>query len=436
MCLCVVDTVSCAAALYCRHSTMPAHTLEEEPPPAAAAAPAILSKLAALDVARKAAAERRREETREAADPHESTPAFLQAFTTHLQSLRAELQALLAAGPCDPSTELAGEGRQRLQDSLDRLASSIFQHEKQVSDASYFLPAFDQKQCMLSLVDVKAQLEAGRATLLPKKKFAFSRKVTRVKGAEVSSAAATSAPANQAYGADSTAGSAAGPGMPALAHEQQQQQQGAECGATDRPTPSQRDIQLVQSGCGLMGLRGQVVVRQGAELDGQDFVLVDLEDCTVYLLGHMPALRMIDLRNTRVFSGPVTGACFVDHAVRCTLVLATYQARIHHAKQTDFYLRVRSNPIIEHSSEVSARGGTWEGGAAERAGERGNWRGGQGGQEGGACHWPSGAPQVHEKKQTLCWKVQAKCQSPMYAHMDPLTHGALMAGLTHGADSA
>ncbi len=50
-----------------------------------------------------------------------------------------------------------------------------------------------------------------------------------------------------------------------------------------------------------------------------------LQGCTIYLLGHMPALRMLGLRDTRVFTGPVTGACFADDLQRCTLVLASYQ---------------------------------------------------------------------------------------------------------------
>lgn len=51
-----------------------------------------------------------------------------------------------------------------------------------------------------------------------------------------------------------------------------------------------------------------------------------------------------------MFAGPITGPCFVDDAQRCTLVIASYQVRIHRAQQSDLYLRVRSKPIIEHSA--------------------------------------------------------------------------------------
>jgi hypothetical protein len=53
-----------------------------------------------------------------------------------------------------------------------------------------------------------------------------------------------------------------------------------------------------------MGLRGEVVVLAPS---GHDFVLIDIVGCSVFLMGHMPALRMMGLRDTLVVAGPVTG---------------------------------------------------------------------------------------------------------------------------------
>ena len=72
----------------------------------------------------------------------------------------------------------------------------------------------------------------------------------------------------------------------------------------------------------------QVLRCTADQLAGQDFVLLDLEGCTIYLLGHMPALRMTGLRNCRVYGGPVTGASFMDDVQGCTFVLASYQVCI------------------------------------------------------------------------------------------------------------
>jgi len=58
------------------------------------------------------------------------------------------------------------------------------------------------------------------------------------------------------------------------------------------------------------------------------------------------------LRNCRVYAGPVIGSVLIDEAEGCVFVMASHQIRIHNAKGCDFYLRVRSRPIIEDSSGV------------------------------------------------------------------------------------
>ncbi len=131
-------------------------------------------------------------------------------------------------------------------------------------------------------------------------------------------------------------------------------------------------------------------MRSAAQLGGQDFVLADCQGCTFFLLGHIGALRMLRLDNCTVVAGPVAGSCIMDHIRSCRLMLASYQVqmhgnaveahpcaqrlhgfssvqwppgvarahaacsqvRIHRAHETDFYLRVRSRPIIEHSDAV------------------------------------------------------------------------------------
>ena len=47
-------------------------------------------------------------------------------------------------------------------------------------------------------------------------------------------------------------------------------------------------------------------------LDGGDFALTDLTDCSVWLLGRLSALRCIRLTRCRVYGGPVCGAAFVQ----------------------------------------------------------------------------------------------------------------------------
>ena len=62
----------------------------------------------------------------------------------------------------------------------------------------------------------------------------------------------------------------------------------------------------------LRGLRQQKVVRRAAELAGGDFTLADLEDCTVLLLGRLPALRILQATRCCIVAGPVDGAAYLE----------------------------------------------------------------------------------------------------------------------------
>ena len=167
-----------------------------------------------------------------------------------------------------------------------------------------------------------------RTVLLPKKKFAFTgkTKVSRVKGAEMSVAAAHANPLDaKPVSAGGTSAVAGASMLAAATTEESDHQQRTTIStstilgssvnsgslapqpsqsSTSKSSPSPQDIALVKQGHGLMGLRDQVVVLAPT---GHDFVLIDLVGCSVYLMGHMPALRMMGLRDTLVVAGPVTG---------------------------------------------------------------------------------------------------------------------------------
>ncbi|KAG1675415.1 hypothetical protein FOA52_012334 [Chlamydomonas sp. UWO 241] len=325
---------------------------------------AMISKLAGLEAARQVEVAQRKQEAAEAADPRESIAPFVAQFGSQQASVAGDLEALTQAPPQD------GDGKADAKEAsrrLDELAATVFEMEKSAANASYFLPSYDLRQCNAAVAKLKQAIEDARAALVPKRKFAFSKKVARVKGAEMSvaarEAAGTATPASaggtsatatagtgitagaDARSGDPHAGGDAGPGSDS----------GSAHGAGAVPaaaSASAHDLKLVAAGQGLMGLRDETVVLGPDQINHRDFVLIDLQRCTIFLMGHLPALRLLGLRDCTVVAGPVTGAVFVDSVTRCTLSLATYQARIHCTTDTDFYLRARSNPIVEHSSRV------------------------------------------------------------------------------------
>ncbi|PNH04075.1 Tubulin-specific chaperone C, partial [Tetrabaena socialis] len=364
---------------------------------AAGSAAAVLDKLATLEQARKAERERRREESRAAADPRESVAQFLRAFAARQRAVEEAIQRMLTATQHHPGAaaqlhpppaaaaasgaeaegavalalDVSAATPEQVAASLELLGSEALSLDQSAAAASYYLPPYDQKQCAAAVAALRAAIEGARATLAPRRRFAFgSKKVSKVKGEEVSAAAAAGAPAPAGSGpaepshaaATAAVPTSSTPARPGPAHHPATASASASADDDDAGAAlaaaavSDEDRALVARGRGLMGLTDARVVLRGEQLAeggaGGDYVLLGLTRCTVLLLGRLRSLRVAGLRGCTVVAGPVTGAAFVDDVRGSRLVLATYQVRVHRTHSTDLFLRARSNPIIEHSTGV------------------------------------------------------------------------------------
>ena len=74
-----------------------------------------------------------------------------------------------------------------------------------------------------------------------------------------------------------------------------------------------------------------------------------LQDCTIILHGPIQALYLHKLRKCHIQAGPVSGATFGENMTDCTVMVASHQVRLHHAQNSQFYIAVGSDPIIEFS---------------------------------------------------------------------------------------
>jgi hypothetical protein len=280
---------------------------------ASAGAAAVVGRLAAREQQAVAEREARQAAQQQGADAREDVAAFVAAFTTELKSLAARAEALRVEAQAAVDTK-----QTHLVAQLHALSLDVTSLEKATSTASFFLPAYELRSCSGQLQQLHAQLAGVKQALQPKRKFAFATAVART--SLVSSAAAAAGDGGDSYDA------ASAPPTPAQQHQEAAVPGAgtAEVEASPRMLSAQ-DAQLIAAGHGFAGLRGCVLVATGQQLTGQAFVLHDLQDCQVFLLGSMRALRLQGLVGCAVFSGPVVGATFVDGASGCTLMLASHQ---------------------------------------------------------------------------------------------------------------
>ncbi|KAJ0049600.1 hypothetical protein Pint_16659 [Pistacia integerrima] len=232
-------------------------------------------------------------ETRKVDSLDSSTSAFLSRFNDSKNSITSHLQTTT-----DPS---------RLPD----ISASISALEKLVAENSYSLPSYEVRSSLKTISDLKQNLENLSAQLIPKKKFAFKNKPTKT---------------------------------------QTQIRQNDVISEPNETKPTSNFP--VRESPGFRDKQNQVLFRdfKGSEIG--EFTLAGLDSCEVRLLGCVNALFVNKLKGCKIYAGPVTGSILIEEVEDCVLVLASHQIRIHFAKSCDFYLRVRSRPIIEDCNGI------------------------------------------------------------------------------------
>jgi hypothetical protein len=291
-------------------------------------AASVMQKLAARQAAVAAERERQQQQLETESDPRENLDAFLSGFSSSYVQLQEQCSALHGQAASAGNDEAA---KQALLQQLEELSGGIAKLEQDAAGAAYFLPPYDLRSCTAQLQELRTQAAATKQQLQPKRKFAFSSKgVTRKAASQPTAAvASTTASVQQQLQdvrlADQAAGAAA-----SAAHSAQSADAAAAAAAP--PPPSSHDLALISSGQGAMGLRDAVLVygpgQQQQLQPGQAFVLHDLQDCTVFLVGRLSALRLQQLLRCRVYAGPVAGATFVSGVCDCTLMVASHQVGV------------------------------------------------------------------------------------------------------------
>jgi len=267
---------------------------------------AMLKHLADLNNARLQQSQSRKFETL-SAPVFESVDLFLKGFSETKQKIQKRLDEF--------HEETSPQEKTLLKSGLETLALDINGLEKLLAVNSYFLPSYEVRSAQNAIAELKERLDNLNSQLLPKKKFTFKNKVTKTNP------------------------------------ETTQKPESAVSKKNDNHTVTQsgKDNYCAP---GFRNKEGMVLVKDlDASKDG-DFALSDLVSCRIYIRGRLRALFIHRLKGCQVFVGPVMGSVLIESVENCVFMLASHQIRIHQTTNTDFYLRVRSRPIVEYTTRV------------------------------------------------------------------------------------
>lgn len=109
---------------------------------------------------------------------------------------------------------------------------------------------------------------------------------------------------------------------------------------------------LLRDNIGLSGLTGEERTLNSDEIEQKEVVLDSLTDCLISIQGAPSALRLINLQQCKIFSGPASGSVFISNCQQCQMQIAGHQLRIHDTVDCDIYQHVRSRSIVENCSKL------------------------------------------------------------------------------------
>jgi len=99
-------------------------------------------------------------------------------------------------------------------------------------------------------------------------------------------------------------------------------------------------------------LKHQTIYRLPGSVNGQQFIIQNCDNCTVYVFDHTAQIQIDDCTNCRIFIGPVNGSIFIRDSTNCVLATICKQFRTRDCRDIYVYLSCESQPIIESSHNI------------------------------------------------------------------------------------
>ena len=97
---------------------------------------------------------------------------------------------------------------------------------------------------------------------------------------------------------------------------------------------------------------GEVLTKLPGQINGIDFHIRNLTDCTVYLLDWTATIMVDNCKNTTFIIGPVKGSINLRDCYDCIVSVACSQFRCRELHNSSVYLYVLSEPGIESSTNL------------------------------------------------------------------------------------
>lgn len=98
--------------------------------------------------------------------------------------------------------------------------------------------------------------------------------------------------------------------------------------------------------------KGETIVKLPDSINGNQYIIQNLEDCFVYIFDHTAIVTVDDCKNCRFFIGPCKGSIFIRNCNDCNFAIICQQFRTRDCKRITTFLSCATQPIIEASTSM------------------------------------------------------------------------------------
>jgi protein XRP2 len=94
---------------------------------------------------------------------------------------------------------------------------------------------------------------------------------------------------------------------------------------------------------------GETLIKLPGQIDGEQFLVEELENCKVFLVDHSAQIQVDECVNCEFFIGPVASSAFIRNCKNCKFTMVVQQFRCRDLQDCDLALYCQTEPIIETS---------------------------------------------------------------------------------------
>ena len=199
--------------------------------------------------------------------------------------------------------------------NLDNITAKIKLYREQFYNVMEFLPNYDKLQYAKNYEEELNKVNKLKNTLFPKKKFSFSSKIKGKKKEENNTS-----PNNN----DNNI-------LPSNNEENKIDNE------TDLIIKDKKDE--------------KIKIREEDILNKNNIIIENIFNCQIYILFNFKACYIKNIKNSQIFIGSVSGGSHITSSHNCQIYIITHQLRIHETFNSQFYVLINSNPIIENSKD-------------------------------------------------------------------------------------